>query len=248
MPEPDVTARPSRQARQEFARALAEQNWSRPAVPRPATRPHIVLMVAIAAAAGAIVAGVVLQLIHPARLPTAASRPPAQAPGASFTAVSGWDCVGGGAGYGFVARRRTGARTTVASGGWAQNGCHGAFETIPVSGSPAAGHPRQLAEWWFSPGATMTRCAVMVFRPALRRQDLLATAAQFYVLAGRDGARLRAGRDGAPGFLGGGGNVPGRPGRDRGRPRRERSGQHAGRYPGQGHVYRLIPAIARRAG
>ena len=60
-------------------------------------RPHIVLMIAAFTAAGAVLAGVVLQLIHPIHV----SKPPAPPPppGAPFTAVTGWDCYGGAANY-----------------------------------------------------------------------------------------------------------------------------------------------------
>ena len=65
---------PARTTRQEFVRALAAHIWARPARPRPAARPHIVLMVAAFAAAGAVAAGTVLQLLYPIRLPRAAAQ------------------------------------------------------------------------------------------------------------------------------------------------------------------------------
>lgn len=68
-----------------------------PDAPRPAARPHIVLLIAaFAAGAGAVVTGVVLHLVHPIHTlkPASPPRPPAAAP---VTAVSGRDCHGGGA-------------------------------------------------------------------------------------------------------------------------------------------------------
>jgi translation initiation factor IF-2 len=106
--------------------------------------------------------------------------------------VSGWDCRSG-ADYGFMAQGRTSSWYTVARGGWAQNGCDGTFESIPMTSSKAIGAPDQSAEWWFTPPAAMTRCAVNVFRPAPAQwQDSAATAAQFLVLDGPDGTPLGA--------------------------------------------------------
>jgi len=187
----DFKTGPTRATRREFARALVEQSWARPDKPRPVARPHIVLMVAVFAAAGAVVTGVLMQLIHPISLPKITA--PAPPPGASappYTAVTGWDC-GGGADRGFDVHGRTSDWYTVARGGWAGDGCHGTFEAIPMSGDKAKDDPDQFAVWWFKPGTGLNHCAVMVFRPEpLRRQDSAAIAAQYYVLAGRDGARL----------------------------------------------------------
>jgi hypothetical protein len=187
----EATSQPTRTKRGEFVRALVEQSWARPDRPRPAARPHIVLMVAVFAAAGALATGVVLQMIHPIRMSkVSAPAPPQPGSAPAFTAVTGWDC-GGGADRGFEVRGRTSDWYTVARGGWARDGCHGTFEAIPMTGDKARDDQDQVAVWWFSPGAAMTRCAVMVFRPDPdRRQDSAATAAQFYVLAGRNGSRL----------------------------------------------------------
>jgi hypothetical protein len=182
------TAEPTRPTRQEFARALVEHSWARPGARRPAARPHIVLMVAAFAAAGAVATGVVLQLIHPLRVPKAPAPPPA--PAAPFTAVSGWDCYGGAADYGFDAQGRTSAWYTVPRGGWTQDGCDGTFESIPATSKASQGQS-PVATWWFTPGSAMTQCAVLVYRPAPQQpQAAAATAAQFYVLSGQDGTPL----------------------------------------------------------
>src|SRR5260370_11742346 len=119
MSTPEATTGSARSTRQEFARALVEHSWARPAAPRPAARPHIVLMVAAFAATAAIAAGAVLQLVHPIRVPRAAApAPPPPAPAAPFTAVTGWDCGGGAAGYGFRAPGRARPRYTLPRGGW----------------------------------------------------------------------------------------------------------------------------------
>jgi hypothetical protein len=182
----------TRPTRHESARMLIEHSWARPHAPRPAARPHVVLMVAVFVAAGAIGVGAVLQWLRPIRLAeAAASPPPPPAPAAPFTAVGGWDCGSGGGNSGFVVQGRTSSWYTVASGGWAYDGCHGTFEAIPMTGNTAGTGPDQVAEWWFTPGPAMTRCAVMVFRPApQRRQDAAATAAQFNVLSGQGGTPL----------------------------------------------------------
>lgn len=183
---PDATAEPSRSGRQELAKTLVEHSWARPDALRPTARPHIVLMAAIGAAAGAIAVGAVLQLVHPTRHGGTAGP---SSPTSSFTAVTGWDCRRG-AHYGFLAQGSTSNWYTVPSGGWARDGCHGQFESIPMTGVETTAEPDQVAEWWFTPPAAMTRCAVSVFRPAPDQPGLAASAAQFYVLDGRDGARL----------------------------------------------------------
>ena len=181
----------TRAARQELIRALVEHSWARPAAPRPAARPHVILMVAVGAAAAAVAAGVVLQHIRPIRLPRAAAPAPPPVAAAPFTAVTGWDCGPGSGDHGFDAQGRTSDWYTVASGGWAHDGCDGTFEAIPMSGSKTTYDPGQLAVWWFTPGLAMTRCTVMVYRPApASQQDSAATAAQFYVLAGQNGPPL----------------------------------------------------------
>jgi hypothetical protein len=180
---------PTRAVRREVIGALIEQSWARPDKPRPVARPHVVLMVAVFAAIGAVVAGVVLQLIHPINLPKATTVPrPVSVP--VFTAVTGWDC-GEGADRGFDAAGRTSDWYTVADGGWASNGCHGTFAAIPMTGSKTDDDPNQFAVWWFKPASRLTQCSVMVYRPEPDRpQDSAASAAQFFVLAGPDGPRL----------------------------------------------------------
>ena len=190
------TGWPSRSARQELVKTLIEHSWARPDALRPAARPHIVLMVAIASAAAAIACGALIGLLHKGSsgstsglspLSPAASGSPATS---SFTAVSGWDC-GSGASYGFVTQGRASSWYTVASGGWAQDGCHGQFESIPMTGGNTAGSANQVAEWWFTPPAATGGCTVDVYRPApAQRRDSAASAAQFYVLDGLGGTRL----------------------------------------------------------
>jgi len=181
-----AAAEPSRSARQELVKTLVEHSWARPDALRPTARPHIVLMAAIATAAAAIAFGAVLQLVHPGRHGRTAGPSP---PTSSFTAVTGWGCRRA-ADYGFLAQGSTSNWYTVPSGGWAHDGCHGQFESIPMTGlEPTAGQ-NQIAEWWFTPPAAMTRCAVSVFRPAPDQRGLAASAAQFYVLDGRHGTQL----------------------------------------------------------
>lgn len=186
---PEAATEPGRPTRQETVQALVEQSWARPAVPRPAAKPHIILMVAVFITAGALGLGAMLQLLHPVRLPK--PPPPPAAPAPPFTAVTGWDCGYGSSSYGFEAQGRTRAWYTVPNGGWPGNGCHGTFESIPMIGNTNTGTPSQSAVWWFNPGNGTTRCAVMVFRPAPQvRQDSAATGAQFYILSGLNGTRL----------------------------------------------------------
>ncbi len=187
---PAPPSEPTTPTRGEFVRAIVEQSWARPDAPRPTARPHIALMVAVIVCVAAVGAGVVLQLWHPVRRPQVAPPVPPPRSVATYTAVSGWDCASG-ADYGLDVHGRTSDWYTVASGGWAQDGCHGTFEAIPMSGDKGKDDPNQYAVWWFTPGPPITRCSVLVFRPKPdHHQDSAATAAQFYVLAGRAGDRL----------------------------------------------------------
>lgn len=205
---PGGTAGPSRAARQELVKTLVEHSWARPDALHPTARPHIVLMAAIASAAAAIAVGALIGLLHKGSsgstsgLSALSSATPASAASpatsgsqpspatSSFTAVSGWGC-GSGADYGFATQNRTSSWYQVASGGWAQDGCHGQFGSVPMTGGNSTGSPDQLAEWWFTPPAATGRCAVDVFRPApAQRKDSAASAAQFLVLDGLGGAQL----------------------------------------------------------
>jgi hypothetical protein len=191
MATPETRTSSNRTIRREYRRALVEQSWARPDTPRPVARPHVILMVAVFAAAGAVATGVVLQLFHPVARPKPARvEPPPPKSMAPFTAVTGWDCAAGGD-RGFDVSGRTSDWYTVTNGGWGGDGCHGTFEAIPMTGDKAKDDSNQFAVWWFTPTAGMTQCDIQVFRPHPdRSQDSAATAAQFYVLAGRNGARL----------------------------------------------------------
>jgi hypothetical protein len=184
-------AEPSRATRREYVQALVDHSWLRPDEPRVAARPHVALMVAVFSAAGALAAGLVLQLLWPVSLPKpAVTAPPPEPNAAPFLAVAGWDC-GGSGDRGFDVRGRTGEWYTVAEGGWPGDGCHGTFQAIPMSGDATKDDTNLSAEWWFTPSEVMTRCEVQVFRPRPKRpQDSAATAAQYFVLAGRGGDRL----------------------------------------------------------
>jgi hypothetical protein len=148
-------------------------------------------MVTVGVLAAAVITGVVLQLLWPVKLsPAAAAPPPPPSAPPRYTAVSGWDCTTG-ADRGFEAAGRKADWYTVARGGWARDGCHGTFEAITMSGDAHKFDQSQSAVWWFEPGAAMRRCDVSVYLPASERPaDSGATAAQFYVLAGRTGTAI----------------------------------------------------------
>jgi hypothetical protein len=182
-PEPTVEFPVAR--RREFVRAFVDQAWARPGTDRPLARVHVAVMVTTAVLVVAVLAGVVLQLIRPVRLAEPAPPPPAVA--ATFTAVSGWDCATS-ADRGFDATGRTPAWYTVASGGWATDGCHGTFEAIPLSGEAHTYDQNQAAVWWFTPGQSMNRCELAIYNPdGEQPTDSAATEAQFTVLDGRSG-------------------------------------------------------------
>ena len=185
----DRTAEPPGQQRWEFVRAFVENSWARPGFARPAARPHIILLVATLAAVVALATGLILQKFWPVNR-TAAAGPaqPGSGPSARYSAVTGWDCTPT-ADHGFTASGRQPTWRAVGQGGWAQDGCSGAFEVIPPSGNATADDRSQNAVWWFTPTAGMRQCTVLTFAPApVPGSYAPLTAASFAVLAGRSGS------------------------------------------------------------
>lgn len=182
-------AEPSRQERREFIRAFTEHVWAHPGVDRPSVRPQTVATVAAVVTLLALLVGVGWELISPS--PIVAATVPLQTPAAhAYAAVSGWDCAAA-PDHGFDIVGRTSEWYTVASGGWTQDGCHGTFEAIPLSGAADRETSGQAALWWFVPGPAYSRCDVAVYVPkAARPQDAAATLAAYVVLAGRNGGVL----------------------------------------------------------
>jgi hypothetical protein len=141
------------------------------------------------AAVLALAAGVVLQLIFPIKLTPAVASTPAAPGGSTYTGVAGWDCPAT-ATAGFEAAGRQASWRTIATGGWAQDGCHGTFQVMPYTGSATASANDPSAVWWFVPRPA-TRCRMSVYvpdeQPATYRP---AGSAQFYLMAGRGGQRF----------------------------------------------------------
>ena len=188
MTAPDTGTGLTRVQRREFVNAFVEQTWARPDADRPVARVQVVVLVATMAAVAAVVVGVVQHLIHPTK-PAAAAPPPVPTL-QPYTAVSGWDCETG-TDHGFDANGRTADWLTVSGGGWSNDGCHGTFEAIPMSGNAAKDDPKQYVVWWFTPSAGMNRCEITVYIPAPDDPlDSAATAAHFAVLAGRGGTEF----------------------------------------------------------
>ena len=188
MTAPDTATGLTRVQRREFVDAFVEQTWARPDADRPVARVQVAVLVATFSAVAAVAVGVVLHLIHPTKPAAAATRPVAIV--RPYNAVSGWDC-GTSADHGFDASGRTAEWLTVPRGGWSQDGCHGTFEAIPMSGDAYKDSPNQSVVWWFTPSAGTTRCEIMVYLPASENPlDSAATAAQFLVLSGRNGTEF----------------------------------------------------------
>ena len=178
------------QQRWDFVAAFVEHGWTRPGTERSAAKPHTLLVTATLAAVLALGAGVILQLIKPIEL-TASTPPPetSASPTAGFSAVAGWDCPAT-ATSGFEATGRQPSWRTVATGGWAEDGCHGTFVVIPVSASTGSEFDGPSAVWWFAPRA-VTQCAISVYVPNENPLSYRAArSVQFSVLAGRGGQRF----------------------------------------------------------
>ncbi|WP_432827558.1 hypothetical protein [Dactylosporangium sp. CA-092794] len=186
-PPPDEEESP----RRTFVRAFAGNAWRRPNPDRMHARPVSTVMMAVVACGLAMLVGVVWGVIRPAR-PTAAAPERRSTDPATFTALAGWDCAGTDH-SGFEAVGRTPQWYTVATGGWAADGCRGTFAALPMSGRAGAEDPDQYVTWWFATGATVTRCAVAVYLPVgAKPADAAATAARYDVLAGRSGTAYAA--------------------------------------------------------
>ncbi|MEU0156222.1 hypothetical protein [Micromonospora fulviviridis] len=183
------TEPPARQ-RWDFVGAFVEHSWTRPGTERSAARPHVLLITATLAAVLALGAGIILQLIRPIKLTASPSAPPSSASATvGFSAVAGWDCPAT-ATSGFEATGRQASWRTVATGGWAQDGCHGTFEVMPMSASTGSDRDGPSVVWWFVPQAA-TKCAVSVYAPKENPPSYRAArSVQFYVLAGRSGQRF----------------------------------------------------------
>jgi hypothetical protein len=177
-----------RQERRDFVRAFAEHMWVRPGTDRITVRPQTVLTVAALAALVALLVGVGWEFLSPT--PTVALPPPPSPPATAYAVVSGWDCSANND-HGFDVNGRTAAWYTVARGGWGQDGCHGSFQAIPMSGDASKDDADQFAMWWFTPGPGYSRCDLSVYVPQSERpHDVGAKAAQYFVLAGRSGSPL----------------------------------------------------------
>lgn len=181
-PPPGLT----RQERREFVRAYAEHVWAHPGSERPTARLLTVAIVLTIVTVMTVLVGVGLELVFPS-MPPATAVPLRTPPATVYTAVSGWDCAGAGD-RGFEITGRTAEWRTVATGGWAEDGCHGTFEAIPLSGNDSQETPGQAAVWWFVPGPGYARCELAIYVPKpVRAQDAAATRATYAIRAGRGG-------------------------------------------------------------
>jgi hypothetical protein len=176
--------------RGEFVRAFLDQSWARPGLDRPVSRVHVAVMVAVGSLVAAVVTGAVLQLVHPVKLAEPVAMAPVVPSPAVAVAVAGWDCATA-ADRGFTIGGRTPTWYTVAHGGWSDDGCHGTFEAISLSGNATKNDPNQSAVWWFVLGDTMNSCQLALYLPAVDHPgDAAVTTAQYTVLSGQSGGPL----------------------------------------------------------
>ncbi|MFB6892571.1 hypothetical protein ACFCX4_25030 [Kitasatospora sp. NPDC056327] len=101
----------------------------------------------------------------PAAAPSSGAPAPAGAAAlksAVYTAVAGYGCANSGTQSFSEAGRNVDGRVgwvSVGSGGWAQDGCNGQFDTMPMSGAADKDDKSNYALWTFSPGAAGLRTA-----------------------------------------------------------------------------------------
>ncbi len=184
MTDPSDEARRQAMAlRGEFVSAFVEHVGPRPASERMGVRLPAVLVVAALAAAGSVVVGVFWHLIRPTK-PAVPNAGAAAAARTTYAAVAGWDCVAAND-HGFEAQGRSAAWRTVPSGGWRGDGCHGTYESIPMSGKAGVDDSAQYARWWFTP--TSGTCGVSVYIPDVPEgsPEAAGSAVHFAVSTGR---------------------------------------------------------------
>ncbi len=177
----ETPARRALRLRSEFVSAFVEHAGPVPASERrTVTLPTLITVTAVVSLI-TVVVGVFWSLVEPAEPENAAA---ASAP--KYVAVAGWGCTEA-TDHGFEAHGRTAGWRTVASGGWASDGCRSTFETIPMSGKAGADLAGQYADWWFTPSAG-SQCLIQVYVPKTGSPaDTAATAAHYEVIAGRTG-------------------------------------------------------------
>jgi hypothetical protein len=178
----EVGRREAMALRGEFVAAFVEHVGPRPASERTAIKLTVLITVAAVFAVGAVVVGVFWHLIRPDKKAGAAAQ---TGPKVTYRAVAGWDCTAGND-HGFDVQGRSAAWRTELSGGWRDDGCHGSYESMPMSGR-AADDPTQWAQWWFAPTSSGS-CAVVVFIPEVPRDSVEAAAtAAHYTVADESG-------------------------------------------------------------
>jgi hypothetical protein len=181
----DEARRQAMALRGEFVHAFVEHVGPRPASERMAVRLPAVIIVAALTAAGAVVVGLFWHLLQPTE--AAAGSKADAAPRITYAAVAGWDCVGSND-HGFDAEGRSAGWLTQPSGGWREDGCHGTYESIPMSGKATIDDPTQYARWWFMPSSG--KCSTSVFIPGVPNDspEAAAGAAHYTVSTGQGDA------------------------------------------------------------
>ncbi len=180
-----ATVPPEDPPRRAFARAFVDQARARPGNDRAGTHPAAVGAVAVLSVLLVLLVGVVWGVIRPRPAGSGAAAPPAT--GSGLAAVAGWDCAGTER-AGFQVSGRDGRWYTVPTGGWAGDGCHGTFESVPLSGDAGRDDTGVAALWWFRPDPTLGSCEILVYLPVgPRAGDAAASSASYQVLAGRSG-------------------------------------------------------------
>jgi hypothetical protein len=190
--------------RRDFVAAFVEHARSEPGRERRTARAPVLVTVAASSAAVALVVGLVWRLMYP---PKPAEHDGATATVTEYVAVSGWDCPGS-TDHGFEARGRDDTWQTVGTGGWTEDGCHGTFAAIPMSGAADSADRDRSALWWFNTKLAEARCEIQVFLPEAPDPTVAAGKPAIYqVLSGRSGApyaEFKLDQNAARGWVGAG--------------------------------------------
>ncbi|GAB3141969.1 hypothetical protein GCM10027290_15560 [Micromonospora sonneratiae] len=134
---------------------------------------------------------------RPNATPTGAPKPTTgpTTPKVTFAAVSGYSCPQNTTrGFRVVGRYTEDGKEgwySVGSGAWTSDGCGGAYEAMPMSGSKTK-DDNFYGEWWFAVGSATRSCAVSTYVPSTSDPRNVSGKPATYQVRDTEGGAIRA--------------------------------------------------------